>query len=124
MTLKALFSRVILLRGLTVVAFVIGLTTFLARPEWTRTTLIDEITDHGGNVTYDNSLSTLFRSQQVVHVNLPERSEITVDDLRVFPHLVTVGLPGVIYSDLGVPGKLVLRLEDIEHLYEMMPKNI
>jgi hypothetical protein len=85
--------------------------------------VITQISTHGGSVSYDDSLRTLFRTQRVVHVNLPDRTEITMDDLRIFPNLDTIALPGIVYSQQGVPGKVVMRIEDVEHLYEIMPKN-
>ena len=116
-------SRVVVVRSLTVIAFLLGIASYVARPEWTRQQVIWQISNHGGSVSYDDSLRTLFRTQRVVHVNLPDRTEITIDDLRIFPNLDTIALPGIVYSQQGVPGKVVMRIEDVEHLYEIMPKN-
>lgn len=116
-------SRVILMRAFTLIAFLLGIASYIARPEWSRQQLISEIADNGGSVAYDESLRTLFRTQQVVHVNLPERTAITIDELRIFPNLDTIALPGFVYSQQGVPGKVVMRIEDVEQLYEIMPKN-
>ncbi len=116
-------SRVTLMRSFTVVAFLLGIASYIGRPEWSRKQLISEIAVNGGSVTYDESLRTLFRTQRVVHVNLPDRTEITFDELRIFPNLDTIALPGFVYSQQGVPGKVVMRIEDVEHLYEIMPKN-
>jgi hypothetical protein len=116
-------SRVTLMRSFTVVAFLVGIASYIGRPEWSRQQLISEIAVNGGSVTYDESLRTLFRTQRVVHVNLPDRTEITFDELRIFPNLDTIALPGFVYSQQGVPGKVVMRIEDVEHLYEIMPKN-
>lgn len=116
-------SRVALMRTFTVIAFLCGIASYIARPEWSRQQLISEIADNGGSVAYDESLRTLFRTQQVVHVNLPERTAITIDELRIFPNLDTIALPGFVYSQHGVPGKVVMRLEDVEQLYGIMPKN-
>lgn len=116
-------SRVTLMRSFTVVAFLVGIASYIGRPEWSRQQLISEIAVNGGSVTYNESLRTLFRTQRVVHVNLPDRTEITFDELRIFPNLDTIALPGFVYSQQGVPGKVVMRIEDVEHLYEIMPKN-
>ena len=116
-------SRVTLMRSFTAVAFLVGIASYIGRPEWSRQQLISEIAVNGGSVAYDESLRTLFRTQRVVHVNLPDRTEITFDELRIFPNLDTIALPGFVYSQHGVPGKVVMRIEDVEHLYEIMPKN-
>lgn len=116
-------SRVTLMRSFTAVAFLVGIASYIGRPEWSRQQLISEIAVNGGSVAYDESLRTLFRTQRVVHVNLPDRTEITFDELRIFPNLDTIALPGFVYSQQGVPGKVVMRIEDVEHLYEIMPKN-
>jgi hypothetical protein len=116
-------SRTPFMRVFSIVTFLLAITLYIARPEWTRRHLISEISDNGGSVTYDESLRTLFHTQRVVHVNLPERAEISVNDLRVFPHLDTLALPGFVYSQQGIPGKVVMRIEDVELLYEIMPKN-
>ena len=116
-------SRVPLMRSFTAVAFLVGIASYIGRPEWSRQQLISEIAVNGGSVAYDESLRTLFRTQRVVHVNLPDRTEITFDELRIFPNLDTIALPGFVYSQQGVPGKVVMRIEDVEHLYEIMPKN-
>lgn len=116
-------SRVTLMRSFTAVAFLVGIASYIGRPEWSRQQLISEIAVNGGSVAYDESLRTLFRTQRVVHVNLPDRTEITFDELRIFSNLDTIALPGFVYSQQGVPGKVVMRIEDVEHLYEIMPKN-
>lgn len=117
------WSRTPFTRAFSILTLLVAVTLTMARPEWSRQNLISEISDNGGSVAYDESLRTLFRTQRVVHVNLPERTEITFDELRIFPNLDTITLPGFVYSQQGIPGKVVMRIEDVEHLFHIMPKN-